>query len=87
MEPYLVLPLQVRVDLRVMVMKRYSTLLKAPKLVPHYQMQFNVILKTLLLVCACVCVGASLSPLQGMQSKPWKSCGNGLVMCQEPKSF
>ena len=37
--------LQVRVDLGVMVMKRYSILPKSPKFKPHHQKQFNVTLK------------------------------------------
>ena len=32
MEPYKVLPLRVRIDVRVMAMKRYSMLPRAPKL-------------------------------------------------------
>ena len=38
--------LQVRVDLRVIARKRYSTLTKSPGLIPpHYQMQFRIIPK------------------------------------------
>ena len=33
----------------VMVMKRYSTLLKSPELEPKYQMQFSVISQTLII--------------------------------------
>ena len=36
-------PLQVRVDLGVMVIKGYSTQLRALKLEPHYQMEFSAI--------------------------------------------
>ena len=32
-----------RVDLVVMAMKKYSTLLRAPELKPHYQIEFFVI--------------------------------------------
>ena len=44
--PYQVLPLRVRVDPRTMVMKRYSTFPKYPRLEP-LQVWFNVISKTL----------------------------------------
>ena len=47
MEPKQVLTVRVRVDLGVMAMKVYSTFLKASGLKPHYQIQFNVIPKTL----------------------------------------
>ena len=46
-DPYtrqkLILPLQVKVDLRVMAIKEYSTLPKDPKLEPHHCIQFRVI--------------------------------------------
>ena len=38
MRPWLVLPLQVKVDLEVMAMKRYSTFPKALELEPYHQM-------------------------------------------------
>ena len=38
MAPQQVLPLQVRVDLRVMAMKGYSTFPKAPGVEPQHQM-------------------------------------------------
>ena len=41
-----VLFLQVRVDLGVIGLKGYSTLLKSPKLEPDYQMQFSIIPRT-----------------------------------------
>ena len=47
MEPYQVLLLWVRVNLRVMAMKRNSIFPKAPRLEPHHQMQFSVITRTL----------------------------------------
>ena len=40
---YQVLQLQFRMDLGLMVMKGWSTFLKAPELKPHHQMQFSVI--------------------------------------------
>ena len=43
----LVLPLQVRVDLRAVVMKGYSTFSEVPKLEPHHQIQFSVISRIL----------------------------------------
>ena len=46
MGPSQVLPLQVRIDLRVMAMKGYSILLRPPEMEPHNQMQFSVILRT-----------------------------------------
>ena len=46
MSPYRVLPLQVRVDLGVMVMKEYPTLLRSPELEPHHQMWFSLILSS-----------------------------------------
>ena len=50
MGPKQVLPLQFRVDLGVMAMKRYSTFFKSPELEPHFQMQFSVIPDTHFLV-------------------------------------
>ena len=41
-------PVWLRVDLGIMVMKRYFTLLKSSELEPHHQMQLNVILRALL---------------------------------------
>ena len=38
-------PIQVRVNLGVMVMKEYSTLLKSPGLKPHHLLQLSVITK------------------------------------------
>ena len=38
--------LQVKVDLRVMSVKRYSTLPRALELESHYQIQFSVMLRT-----------------------------------------
>ena len=46
MGPKQVLLLQVRVDLGVMKMKGYSTLLRSLELKFHYQMQFCVIPRT-----------------------------------------
>ena len=40
MEPKQVLPLKVKVDMEIMAMKRFSTLLAAPELEPH-QMKFS----------------------------------------------
>ena len=39
------LPLWVKVDLRVMAMKRYYTFLRSLELEPHYQVQFSAIPK------------------------------------------
>ena len=50
------IPVLVRVDLGVMTMKGYSTLLKAARIEPHHQIQFNVISRTFVLGC--------LTPLQ-----------------------
>ena len=57
--PYQVLAFQVRVDLGLMVMKLYSTLLRATELEPHQQMQFSFIPRTRLF--------ESLTPLQRIQ--------------------
>ena len=46
--PKKMLPFLVWVDLRVMVIKRYSTSPISSRVKPHHQMQFHVILKTLL---------------------------------------
>ena len=48
MGPKQILPIQVRVDLRVMPMKGSSTFLKALGLEPHHQMQFSVIPRILI---------------------------------------
>ena len=47
MGPKPLLPLWVRVDLGIMVMKGYSIFSKSPRLESHYKMQFCVICKTL----------------------------------------
>ena len=47
MEPQQVLPFRVRVDLGVMVLRRYFTLLKSLELELHHQMQYRVIPRTL----------------------------------------
>ena len=53
------LPL-VKVDMGVMAVKEYSTLLMSPELELHYQMQFSVIPRLLFFV-------GSLTSLQGIQ--------------------
>ena len=42
-------PLQVRVDLGVMVMKKYLTLSRSAEVEPHYWMQFSLLSRTSLL--------------------------------------
>ena len=56
LRPKEVLSLQVRVNLGVMAMKRYSTLPRSPELKPYNQMQFSVISRAL--------VGIGLTSLQ-----------------------
>ena len=48
--PNMLLPLWVRVDLRVMAVKGYSTFSRALESEPHYQMLFSVIPRESLLV-------------------------------------
>ena len=45
-KPEQIVPLQFRVDLGVMVMKRFFTLPRLPELEPRHQMQFTVMPKT-----------------------------------------
>ena len=47
MRPLQILSLQVRVDLGVMTMNRYSTLPRSPKLGPRHQMKFSIISRIL----------------------------------------
>ena len=54
-----VLPLGIRVELRVIAVKRYFTLTRSPELETHHLMQFSLIPRTPLLVC-----GGGLAPLQ-----------------------
>ena len=49
MAPKQILPLYFRVDLGVMEMKSYFTLLRAPEVESHHQIQFSVIPRTPLL--------------------------------------
>ena len=46
MGPKQIQPLQVRVELEVMAMKRYHTVHKTLELKPHYQKQFSIIPRT-----------------------------------------
>ena len=46
MGPYQVLTLCVKVNLRLMAMKEYSTLPRVLKLEPHHLIQFSVITRT-----------------------------------------
>ena len=46
MGPKQVLPLQVRVDIRVTAMKEYTTLRKTPESEPPHQIKFSVMLRT-----------------------------------------
>ena len=66
MGPWQKLPLPIKVDLGVMTMNEYSTHPRSRELEPHHQMQFNVLLRTLLVV-------GGLTPLQRIQSVYSKS--------------
>ena len=46
MGPKEVLPLRVRVELEVTVIKGYSTLPRSPQIEPHYQLEFSVMPRT-----------------------------------------
>ena len=75
MRPYQLLPFRVRVNLGVMAMKEYSTLLRASEMEPHHRMQFSVILRSP--IFSCYSVGdsvCSLSPIWAV----FKSSGTGL---------
>ena len=48
MGPKQLISLQIRVDLRVMVMRKYYKLSKCPRVEPHHRMQFSFIFRTLL---------------------------------------
>ena len=59
--------IQVRVDLEVKAKKKYSALLRSPKLEPHHQVQFNVISKITLFLGGR---GTLLPRIQSPYSKP-----------------
>ena len=52
---------KVKVDLGVIAMKEYTTLMRSPELEPHHKMQFNDVLKT------PICSGESLTSAQEIQ--------------------
>ena len=66
--PKQALPVQVRVDLRVMIMKGYSTLLRYLELELHHWIQFSIMARIPL------CVWGGLTPLQWIQSANSKLC-------------
>ena len=66
-----VIPLQVRVDRRVIAMKGYSILLKYPILQPAHQMYFSIIVRTSLLEVALpLCKGYSQHILRPAAKRP-----------------
>ena len=52
MGPHQVLPRQVRVDLGVMVMKKYSSLPQTPGLEPHHQMSYSLCRDAIAVFCS-----------------------------------
>ena len=62
-----VLPIRVRVDLGVMVMKGYSKFPKTPRLASHYEMQFSVKTRalssrTITSACGLILLGKVIEP-------------------------
>ena len=68
------LRLQIKADLEIMTMKRYSIFPRSPELESHHQMQFNPILTTTLFFFGGRHLVLPLQRIQSVLPREWRTC-------------